>query len=64
MKVLVVDDSAVVRQALSAILGRAGMEVAVAADPVIARYKMLGGRPDVVVLDIEMPRVDGLTFLR
>jgi two-component system chemotaxis response regulator CheB len=64
MKVLVVDDSAVVRQALSAILGRAGMEVAVAADPVIARLKMLDGRPDVVVLDIEMPRVDGLTFLR
>ncbi len=64
MKVLVVDDSAVVRQALSAILGGAGMEVAVAADPVIARHKMLGSRPDVVVLDIEMPRVDGLTFLR
>ncbi len=64
MKVLVVDDSAVVRQALSAILGSAGMEVAVAADPVIARHKMLAGRPDVVVLDIEMPRVDGLTFLR
>lgn len=64
MKVLVVDDSAVVRQALSAILGRAGMEVAVAADPVIARYKMAGSRPDVIVLDIEMPRVDGLTFLR
>lgn len=64
MKVLVVDDSAVVRQALSAILGRAGMEVAVAADPVIARYKMAGSRPDVMVLDIEMPRVDGLTFLR
>ena len=64
MKVLVVDDSAVVRQALSAILCRAGMEVAVAADPVIARYKMAGTRPDVIVLDIEMPRVDGLTFLR
>jgi two-component system chemotaxis response regulator CheB len=64
VKVLVVDDSAVVRQALSAILGRAGMEVAVAADPVIARYKMAGSRPDVIVLDIEMPRVDGLTFLR
>ena len=64
MKVLVVDDSAVVRQALSTILGRAGMEVAVAADPVIARHKMRAGRPDVVVLDIEMPRVDGLTFLR
>jgi two-component system chemotaxis response regulator CheB len=64
MKVLVVDDSAVVRQALSAILGSAGMEVAVAADPVIARHKMRAVRPDVMVLDIEMPRVDGLTFLR
>lgn len=64
MKVLVVDDSAVVRQALSAILGGAGMEVAVAADPVIARHKMRVVRPDVMVLDIEMPRVDGLTFLR
>ncbi|HEU4385035.1 MAG TPA: chemotaxis response regulator protein-glutamate methylesterase [Anaeromyxobacteraceae bacterium] len=64
MKVLVVDDSAVVRQALSAILGGAGMEVAVAADPVIARHKMRARRPDVLVLDIEMPRMDGLTFLR
>jgi two-component system chemotaxis response regulator CheB len=62
--VLVVDDSAVVRQALSAILGAAGMRVVVAADPVIAGEKMRRERFDALVLDIEMPRVDGLTFLR
>ena len=62
--VLVVDDSAVVRQALTAILSAAGMQVEVAADPVIAAEKMRRRRPDALVLDIEMPRVDGLTFLR
>ena len=62
--VLVVDDSAVVRQVLSAILGQVpGMSVSVAADPIIAREKMRRQRPDVIVLDIEMPRMDGLTFL-
>jgi two-component system chemotaxis response regulator CheB len=64
MRVLVVDDSAVVRQALAAILSRAGMAVAVAADPVIATEKMRRERPDAIVLDLEMPRMDGLTFLR
>ena len=64
LHVLVVDDSAVVRQALSQILGRAGMAVAVANDPVIAMEKMRRERPDVIVLDIEMPRMDGLTFLQ
>ncbi len=64
LHVLVVDDSAVVRQALSQILGRAGMAVAVANDPLIAMEKMRRERPDVVVLDIEMPRMDGLTFLQ
>ncbi len=63
-RVLVVDDSAVVRQALTAILSRAGMAVAVASDPIIAMEKMRKERPDVVVLDLEMPRMDGLTFLR
>ena len=65
MRVLVVDDSAVVRQAMQEILGHgAGMEVAVAADPLIAMSKMKQARPDVIVLDLEMPRMDGLTFLR
>ncbi len=61
--VLAVDDSAVVRQALGQILGRAGMRVATASDPIIAMDKMRHERPDVIVLDIEMPRMDGLTFL-
>ena len=66
IKVLVVDDSAVVRQVLSeALTGDAGIEViAVAADPIFAQEKMKKQWPDVLVLDIEMPRMDGLTFLR
>ena len=63
VRVLAVDDSAVVRQALSQILTRAGMLVATASDPIIAMDKMRRERPDVIVLDIEMPRMDGLTFL-
>jgi two-component system, chemotaxis family, protein-glutamate methylesterase/glutaminase len=63
--VLVVDDSAVVRQLLSALLSEGGdMTVAVAADPYIALHKMEQQRPDVIVLDLEMPRMDGMTFLR
>jgi two-component system chemotaxis response regulator CheB len=62
--VLVVDDSAVVRQALSSILGRVGHYVTTAGDPVIAREKLKKARPHVIILDVEMPRVDGLTFLR
>lgn len=61
--VLVVDDSAVVRQLLTAILTDAGMEVRSAADPVIAQRKMRQQRPDVMVLDLEMPRMHGITFL-
>ena len=64
LRVLVVDDSAVVRQALSQILGRAGLLVTTANDPIIAMDKMRREPPDVVVLDIEMPRMDGLTFLQ
>jgi two-component system chemotaxis response regulator CheB len=64
LHVLVVDDSAVVRQALAAILRSAGMVVEVASDPVFAMARMSTSRPDVVVLDVEMPRMDGLTFLR
>jgi two-component system, chemotaxis family, protein-glutamate methylesterase/glutaminase len=63
--VLVVDDSAVVRQVMTAILTpQPGMTVSVAADPLIARDKMRRARPDVILLDLEMPRMDGLTFLR
>jgi len=65
LSVLVVDDSAVVRQAATAILSQdPGMVVTVAADPYIALDKMGRSRPDVILLDIEMPRMDGLTFLR
>jgi two-component system chemotaxis response regulator CheB len=65
LNVLVIDDSAVVRQILSALLSvQGGMNVTAAADPYIALRKMEKERPDVIVLDLEMPRMDGLTFLR
>ena len=65
LHVLVVDDSAVVRQVMTSILSPArGMSVTVASDPLIAMDKMKRVRPDVILLDIEMPRMDGLTFLR
>jgi two-component system, chemotaxis family, protein-glutamate methylesterase/glutaminase len=64
VRVLAIDDSAVVRLALAQILGGAGMLVTTANDPLIAMEKMTRERPDVIVLDIEMPRMDGLTFLR
>ena len=63
MNVLVIDDSAVVRQVMTALLGPT-MTVTTAADPLIAMTKMEARRPDVIVLDLEMPRMDGLTFLR
>ncbi len=63
LQVLVVDDSAVVRQAMTALLGDE-MAVTTAADPFIAMMKMESVRPDVIVLDLEMPRMDGITFLR
>ncbi len=65
IKVLVIDDSALVRQLLSEIINAAtGMEVVdVAADPYIAREKIKKLNPDVLTLDVEMPRMDGLTFL-
>jgi two-component system, chemotaxis family, protein-glutamate methylesterase/glutaminase len=66
IKVLVVDDSAVVRQILSRELNKSGdiEVVATAPDPFIARDKILQYNPDVMTLDIEMPRMDGITFLR
>jgi len=65
LHVLVVDDSAVVREILSGLFSQEpDMTVTVAADPLIAMMKMRSSRPDVIVLDLEMPRMDGLTFLR
>ncbi len=60
------DDSAIVRKVLSeAISAEPDLEVvATAPDPYIARDKILSLKPDVVTLDIEMPRMDGLTFLK
>jgi len=65
IKVLIVDDSAVVRQALKEILDSdPELEViAVASDPYAAVEKIKHQTPDVITLDIEMPRMDGLTFL-
>jgi two-component system, chemotaxis family, protein-glutamate methylesterase/glutaminase len=66
IRVLIVDDSAVVRQALSEILG-ADPQLQVlgtAADPYLAAEKIRREVPDVITLDIEMPRMDGLTFLQ
>ena len=66
IKVLVVDDSAIVRKLLSeCIASQLDMEViGTAPDPYIAREKILALAPDVLTLDIEMPRMDGLTFLK
>jgi two-component system chemotaxis response regulator CheB len=64
LRVLVVDDSAVVRQVMSLLLGRHGMAVDVASDPLIAIERIKKARPDVIVLDLEMPRMNGATFLQ
>jgi two-component system chemotaxis response regulator CheB len=66
IRVLIVDDSAVVRQTMEQLLSSdAGIEVAgSAADPYIAAERMKESVPDVITLDIEMPRMDGLTFLK
>lgn len=66
IRVLVVDDSAVMRQLLSTLLS-ADPEIEVvgtAPDPHVARERIKALNPDVVTLDVEMPRMDGLTFLR
>ena len=64
LNVLVVDDSAIVRQVLMAVLSeKRGFRVTVAADPIIAMEKMKKFPPDVILLDLKMPRMDGLTFL-
>ncbi|MDE2050854.1 MAG: chemotaxis response regulator protein-glutamate methylesterase [Gammaproteobacteria bacterium] len=66
IRVLIVDDSAVVRQVLTELLREdAGVEVlAAVADPLFAMQRMKAHWPDVIVLDVEMPRMDGITFLR
>jgi len=65
IKLLIVDDSAIVRDVLSEALNRLPDidVVGVAPDPFIARDKIVQLKPDVITLDIEMPRMDGLTFL-
>jgi two-component system chemotaxis response regulator CheB len=63
--VIVVDDSAVVRKHLADVLTAAGIDViATAGDPLFAWPKMEAHWPDVIVLDVEMPRMDGISFLR
>ncbi|MFZ2987834.1 protein-glutamate methylesterase/protein-glutamine glutaminase [Ideonella sp.] len=65
VSVVIIDDSAVVRKHLAELLTGAGIEViATASDPLFAWPKMQTRWPDVVVLDVEMPRMDGLSFLR
>ena len=66
IKVMVVDDSAVVRQVVTNLLERdPGLQVVAAvADPILAMARMQQQWPDVIVLDIEMPRMDGITFLK
>lgn len=66
IKVLIIDDSAVVRQTLSTIIaGERDIEVInTAPNPIIGEKKIAAQKPDVIVLDIEMPQMDGLTFLK
>jgi len=66
IKVLIVDDSAIVRKIFSEELSKySDIEVVgVAPDPYVARDKIVTLKPDVITLDIEMPRMDGLTFLK
>ncbi len=66
LHVLIVDDSAVVRQALTEILSSdpaIGL-ITTASDPIVATQKIKKQRPDVITLDVEMPRMDGLSFLK
>jgi two-component system chemotaxis response regulator CheB len=66
IRIFIVDDSALVRRALTEVFsGEAGFQVIGSAeDPIAAEVKMLEQWPDVIFLDIEMPKMDGLTFLR
>ena len=63
--VLVVDDSAVVRQLMiNLLVPAAGIRAHTASDPLVAMAKMRRHRPHVILLDLEMPRMDGITFLK
>ncbi len=66
VRVLIVDDSSIVRRVLTDQLSRQpGIEVVgTAPDPYVAREKIVALSPDVITLDIEMPRMDGLSFLK
>jgi two-component system chemotaxis response regulator CheB len=66
IRVLIVDDSAVVRQVLTTVLDHDPniTVMGTAADPIYAMQRMNADWPDVVVLDVEMPRMDGITFLK
>jgi len=66
IKVMVVDDSAVARQVVVGLLrDDPGVEViAAVSDPLFAMQKMQTQWPDVILLDVEMPRMDGITFLK
>ncbi|WP_341920885.1 response regulator, partial [Hydrocarboniphaga effusa] len=65
IKVLVIDDSALMRKLLTELLTRDPQidVVGAAPDPFVARDKIKAMNPDVLTLDVEMPRMDGLTFL-
>jgi len=66
VKVMIVDDSATVRQVLSGLLNAEPdlTVIATASDPLFALEKMKRDWPDVIVLDVEMPRMDGITFMK
>lgn len=65
LRVAVIDDSAVVRKHLSGLLEAAGIRVTItASDPLFAWPKLEAAWPDVIVLDVEMPRMDGISFLK
>ena len=66
INVMIVDDSALVRETLKRILeqDKSIKVIATASDPIIALKKLETNSPDVIILDIEMPRMDGLTFLK